>query len=67
MLRVGAAGGAPAPLTEPDRAHGEDSHRFPWFLPDGRHYLYTARNADRAKSLASGVGSGAKKLWNYLF
>src|SRR5256885_8307242 len=48
--RAAPGGGAPATLTEPDRAHGEDSHRFPWFLPDGRHYLYTARNADRAKS-----------------
>ena len=42
LLRVPAAGGAVTPVTVPDQASGEISHRFPWFLPDGRHFLYTA-------------------------
>jgi hypothetical protein len=29
---------------------GENSHRWPWFLPDGRHFLYTARNSNPEKS-----------------
>ena len=38
LSRVPAAGGAPAAVTtlEP----GEVRHHFPYFLPDGRHFLY---------------------------
>jgi dipeptidyl aminopeptidase/acylaminoacyl peptidase len=46
LLRVPSAGGTPVALTEPDPAAGEFSHRYPWFLPDGRHFLYTARGGD---------------------
>src|SRR5207247_424137 len=42
LFRVAAAGGQPTPLTRPDGSHGEGSHRFPSFLPDGRHFLYLA-------------------------
>jgi hypothetical protein len=44
LFRVPAAGGMPVALTEPDGTAGEFSHRWPWFLPDGRHLLYTARS-----------------------
>jgi Tol biopolymer transport system component len=43
LLRVPAAGGTPTPVTELDKSHSEDSHRYPWFLPDGRHFLYMVR------------------------
>jgi Tol biopolymer transport system component/predicted Ser/Thr protein kinase len=46
IYRVPAEGGTPAPVTVLDTAQGEVSHRWPWFLPDGRHFLYTGRNAD---------------------
>src|SRR5215470_3588648 len=42
LYRVSAAGGDPAPLTTLDQA-SEASHRWPQFLPDGRHYLYLSR------------------------
>jgi Tol biopolymer transport system component len=42
LYRVSASGGTPVRLTELDRAAGEFSHRYPWFLPDGRHFLYLA-------------------------
>jgi dipeptidyl aminopeptidase/acylaminoacyl peptidase len=45
-----AAGGTAAPLTALDQTAGEISHRFPWFLPDGRHYLFTVRNTNQAKT-----------------
>jgi Tol biopolymer transport system component len=48
LLRVSSAGGAPVPATELDVSQREFSHRFPFFLPDGRHFLY----------LAQGVGIG---------
>ena len=53
LFRVSSAGGAPVPVTTPDRARGETSHRFPQFLPDGRHFLFYART------------SGSEKEWIY--
>jgi eukaryotic-like serine/threonine-protein kinase len=40
--RVSASGGQAAPLTTINQANGETSHRWPYFLPDGRHFLYLA-------------------------
>ena len=42
LFTVSANGGAPTPLTTPDAAQGDTAHRFPSFLPDGRHFLYVA-------------------------
>jgi Tol biopolymer transport system component len=42
LYRVPAAGGQPTPVTKLDASRHETSHRYPWFLPDGRHYLYMA-------------------------
>jgi Tol biopolymer transport system component len=38
--RVSAAGGSVAAVTMLDKARQESSHRWPSFLPDGRHFLY---------------------------
>lgn len=40
ILKVSAAGGAPVPLTTRDQSRGELSHYHPYFLTDGRHFLY---------------------------
>jgi Tol biopolymer transport system component len=42
LMKVSADGGDPQPATKLDVAHGETGHRFPVFLPDGRHFLYVA-------------------------
>ncbi len=42
LLRVPASGGEATPITTLDRGRGEYSHRWPHFLPDGRHFLYVA-------------------------
>src|SRR5271165_4008141 len=44
LFLVPASGGKPTPLSTPDPATFEIVHRAPWFLPDGRHFLYTARS-----------------------
>ena len=41
LFRVPASGGQPVPVTTLDTARHETSHRFPCFLPDGEHFLYT--------------------------
>ena len=42
LYRVSTSGGTPTPITKPDTSRGEQSHRWPIFLPDGKHYLYLA-------------------------
>jgi serine/threonine protein kinase/Tol biopolymer transport system component len=41
LLRISATGGDPTPVTTFDRSRQEISHRYPAFLPDGRHFLYS--------------------------
>ncbi|MGQ0736207.1 MAG: protein kinase domain-containing protein [Acidobacteriota bacterium] len=55
LLRAPAGGGETAPATELDPSRKETSHRFPQFLPDGRHYLFVAAGAD-ARDRAAYVG-----------
>jgi serine/threonine protein kinase/Tol biopolymer transport system component len=42
LHRVAAGGGNSSPVTVLDSDYGETNHRFPWFLPDGRHFLFVA-------------------------
>ena len=42
LVRVSSAGGVPTVVTKLDPATGETNHRWPHFLPDGRHFIYTA-------------------------
>ena len=44
LYRVSSAGGAPVEVTKLDESRLETSHRWPVFLPDGRHFLYLAAN-----------------------
>ena len=43
LSKVSAAGGAPSVVTRLDSSHREDNHRWPLFLPDGIHFLYTTQ------------------------
>jgi eukaryotic-like serine/threonine-protein kinase len=45
LLRVSAAGGTPEPASQLNLNNRENSHRWPHFLPDNRHFLYWARNS----------------------
>src|SRR5262245_16231895 len=44
LWRVSASGGDPAQVTAYDASRQEDLHGVPYFLPDGRHFLYLARS-----------------------
>jgi Tol biopolymer transport system component len=50
LYRVPAAGGMPTQLTEVDSARNEIEHIWPYFLPDGRHFLFLVRNAQPENS-----------------
>jgi Tol biopolymer transport system component len=59
ILRVTATGGAPVPVTRLDPARRENGHLWPFFLPDGRRFLYLAQTAGagtegRENSLCAG-------------
>jgi Tol biopolymer transport system component/predicted Ser/Thr protein kinase len=56
------SGGTPVQLTTLDAARAENSHRNPVFLPDGEHYLFSARSA-RSELNCVYLGSrGSKQL-----
>jgi eukaryotic-like serine/threonine-protein kinase len=66
LMRVPETGGKPVVLTEVDREATNHSHRWPQFLPDGKHFFYFSRfgspgtsderNAIRVGSLDGGRG-----------
>ena len=49
LMHISANGGTPVPLTKLDPAK-YTSHRWPFFLPDGKHFLYLAINHDPTRS-----------------
>ena len=50
VFKVPAAGGVPVPVTALDASRQERTHEWPWFLPDGRHFLYVRRAVANANS-----------------
>jgi eukaryotic-like serine/threonine-protein kinase len=54
-------GGTPTQVTQLDPAKQETTHRWPQFLPDGRHFLFFAWGPDSATYVSS-LGSTERKL-----
>src|SRR5262249_43429972 len=54
VMRIEATGGTPYPATQ--LAAGQPSHRWPQFLPDGRHFLFLAVQTEQ-RTLGIFVGS----------
>jgi Tol biopolymer transport system component len=64
VMLVSASGGKPTPATTLDKAKNEGSHRWPSFLPDGRHFLYYAAEgggAEPGEIFVGDLGSGNVK------
>jgi serine/threonine protein kinase/Tol biopolymer transport system component len=62
--QISSAGGEPVEITTRDLDR-HNSHRLPWFLPDGRHFLFTARginNDDSAVMIGSLDGDEPREL-----
>ena len=64
LYRVDAAGGDPVPVTSPDSSRGETAHRYPCFLPDGKHFLFlTVPETNGLHDVFAGsTGSKERKL-----
>jgi Tol biopolymer transport system component len=57
LFRVSAAGGTPVAVTKLQGASAQlEGHRFPEFLPDGRHFLYLGQSANPE---TSGIFAGS--------
>ena len=50
LHRVPSAGGSSTPVTDTGGGRDDETHRWPWFLPDGRRFLYYARAAGGASA-----------------
>ena len=64
LFRISANGGDPVAVTTLDAARGESAHRFPVFLPDGDHFLFTALPARAGKFavFASSLSDSATRI-----
>jgi len=62
LLKVRAAGGKPVPVTHLEE--GEIDHSWPWFLPDGRRFLYRIRyfEAERSALFLGSLDSKERQL-----
>ena len=65
IFKLPASGGKAIPVTRLDETRHETSHRYPFFLPDGRHFIFTAFNLagnpeDEANKLHVGSIDGAE-------
>jgi hypothetical protein len=66
IYQVSAAGGEPKLLTQLNPLNQEASHRWPFFLPDGRHFLYSVLGGPQSQGiyLTSLDGKENRRLLN---
>ncbi len=59
VYRVSSSGGPTTPVTQLDASRREVGHRWPFFLPDGRHFLYLVFTASTGESSKNGIYVGS--------
>ena len=64
ILRVPSAGGSATPVTSLDASQQALGHGWPYFLPDGKHFLYTiiASNSENSGIYVGSLDSKDTKL-----
>ncbi len=64
LFSVPASGGAPTQVTYLDSTRQETGHRWPYFLPDGRRFLFVAlpERQGNFDAYAGSLDSGERKL-----
>jgi serine/threonine protein kinase len=58
LAKVSAQGGPAAPATAIDRTK-HTTHRWPWFLPDGKHFIFLATNHTGGDPKQNGIYIGS--------
>ena len=61
LMRVSAAGGTPSLLAKPDLSRGEVHVSFPFFFPDGRHFLYGRAPGPGVGTYLGSLDAGGKQ------
>jgi eukaryotic-like serine/threonine-protein kinase len=51
LYKISAEGGEPAQLTKLEPSRQEASHRWPYFLPDGYHFLYSVLGGPQSQGI----------------
>ena len=54
IMRVSEDGGVATPVTVLDSAHGDVAHTNPYFLPDGRHFVYLRDTGSTSGAISVG-------------
>ena len=57
IQRIGVTGGTPVQATQPDASKGEVGHSWPFFLPDGKHFLFLAMASSPDKKAMIKLGT----------
>src|ERR1051325_505675 len=55
IYRVSVNGGEAAALTSLDSSRNETNHRWPLFLPDGKHFIYTTQAKSRSSEYSGAL------------
>jgi serine/threonine protein kinase len=63
IYRIPANGGTPRQVTELNAARGEQSHRWPEFLADGKHFLFFIRSEQQPE--IAGIYAGSLESKDY--
>jgi eukaryotic-like serine/threonine-protein kinase len=58
LMKVNAKGGSAEPATALDLTK-HSTHRWPWFLPDGKHFLFLATNHTGGDAKQNGIYFGS--------
>ncbi len=58
LEKVSAQGGTPVPATTLDKTR-HDTQRWPWFLPDGKHFIYLATSHTGGDPSQNGIYFGS--------
>jgi Tol biopolymer transport system component len=61
IMGVSTGSGMPTTLITPDQSRGEVRVNWPWFLPDGRRFLYLTRLGDGSGQLTLGERGRASR------
>jgi len=59
LCRVSANGGEVIPTTKIDAQRQENTHRYPYFLPDGNHFVFLVRQASAGKGVEPAIMVGS--------
>jgi serine/threonine protein kinase len=59
LYRISESGGAPSPVTRIPRENSGQAHRWPLFLPDGKHFLYFVDWSAPGDPQSNGIYAGS--------